>query len=411
VENDVSLPVGFPARQLQFNLDRRRLAVLEGIYSPDTSLKLEWWDLAARKALATPAALPASSQWVMSQSGEALAWTDGETVHVRSARGEDLELHLGARSCSLALSPDDRIVAAFTCGGVGRLWSIPGKIRISTEDMIRGADPGTLEFAPNGALLLARNDTTGEMRVWSVPSGQRTAVVPFPPEEVRQFSHIKSIFRKDGSYLVTWNPDGMIRVFRPARGELVAGTARVPVNDVAICEVPQSPVMITGSPQGILNAWSFPYSQQIASWNGAASAIERVFCSPDGQTVAAVTPRWAHLYEMHGKSLRHLRSVRLQGTFTREGGFAGGELKLLVRSATSQMTLQGIPAKITARAAQGNPEELLKEWMQRLGLRFDGGQFIPPDPGTAIVLTDSPSRPQPPIPPPLTRRQQRRGVK
>src|SRR6266542_2869711 len=119
--------------------------------SEDKTIKV--WDVATRKEQATLDGRKAT----FSPDGKTLAWIelDDRTIRLWDVltrkEGTALREH-GSDVCSIALSPDGRILASGSSTGTVRLWDVAtGKARATYRGHTSAVDP--VKFSPDGKTL------------------------------------------------------------------------------------------------------------------------------------------------------------------------------------------------------------------------------------------------------------------
>ena len=128
----------------------------------------------------------------------------------------------------VALSADDRALAASSIDGTSRIWDISDplhpRLMVTSGDGL-GQKPQTLRFSPNGRLLAASTDTG--VVLWDVSEPGRVRRVMTLP----QSSGLGLAFTSDGRTLASSGPGGSLRLWNvadPAKAVLLGQTREKP---------------------------------------------------------------------------------------------------------------------------------------------------------------------------------------
>jgi len=203
---------------------------------------------------------------------------------------------------SVAVSPDDRVVAAAS-GDYIYLWDTQSGALLDT---LKGGQGWVrkIVFSPDGASLFSAGDDK-IIRMWNVSTGQVT----------RSFSgHSEIIFSlavsPDGSLLVSGSYDQS-----PVCWDIASGTIRetLPVAESAtIAFSPDGSRLVVGGYQHLV-LWDLSRNKKIRMTNIPAGWIRAAAFSPDGQTIATGADNGAvSLWKASGKPLVEPGSVVAQ---------------------------------------------------------------------------------------------------
>jgi RNA polymerase sigma factor (sigma-70 family) len=169
-----------------------------------------------------------------------------------AATGKELR-HFNERGYiyALALSPDDKVMAAATPGAANRisLWDMTTAKELRQLAGHQTGAPMALAFAPDGKML-ASGGHDQMVRLWDVASGKELHRF-----EGHQNSVLTVAFTPDGKTLASGSIDRTVRLWDPATGKsrgVLAGHKEV-VNGVAFA--PDGAMLASGSDDGTVRLW------------------------------------------------------------------------------------------------------------------------------------------------------------
>ncbi|MBA4018551.1 MAG: hypothetical protein C0483_15405 [Pirellula sp.] len=117
---------------------------------------------------------------------------------------------------SLAASPDDQTLVLGLTGGIVRFVdSIEGTT--TAQEIGKGAGPTSLSFTADGKQLLGVDGATGRLELWNLGERRTSRLLDLPEGFART-----AVIRRDGAYLAYATAEGLVRVVRPATGEVTA---------------------------------------------------------------------------------------------------------------------------------------------------------------------------------------------
>jgi WD40 repeat protein/transcriptional regulator with XRE-family HTH domain len=225
-----------------------------------------------------------------------------------------LTSHTGA-VCSVAFSPDGKILATGNSDGTVRLWDVATHRQITTLTGHAG-EVLSVAFSPDGKTL-ATGNSDGTVRLWNLAThrpigvalhaGQipkmtwrpisapltghdsRPVSVTFSPDSKLLATGVLSVtFSPDSKLLATGGGDGTVRLWdvathRPIGGPLTSYTGAV--SSVAFSA--DSKTLATGNSDGTVRLWDTATGRQIGSLlTGHHRPVTSVAFSPDGKTLA-----------------------------------------------------------------------------------------------------------------------------
>jgi WD40 repeat protein len=183
--------------------------------------------------------------------------------------------------CSVAFSPDDRILASSGKDHVVQLWDL------KTGAMVHTLQRHTqlvfsVAFSPDGKLL-ASGSADGTIVLWDVTSGTRV-------RELAGYSKAPSVlaFSPDGRAVAAGRHDGTIRIWEVATGQLTELSRRPPTAVRAVAFHPEGGLLAAAGVDGTLTLWELPVGREVP-FARTADPVVSVSFSPDGKFLAAGT--------------------------------------------------------------------------------------------------------------------------
>jgi WD40 repeat protein len=181
---------------------------------------------------------------------------------------------------AIAISGDEKYLAAGTADGVIRLWRTDSSMPVYTyqghSDWVR-----TVAFSPDGRLLVSGSDDQ-TVRLWSVESGQCMRVLSEHTHRVRTVA-----FSPDGSLLVSSSDDQTIRLWKVESEQclyvLSGHTHRV--RTVAFS--PDGRLLASGGDDETIRLWKVESGQCLYVLRGHTQWVRTMAFSPDGRLLAS----------------------------------------------------------------------------------------------------------------------------
>jgi WD40 repeat protein len=189
---------------------------------------------------------------------------------------------------SVAFSPDGKTVATGDSNGNIYLWDVGAGTRtaVLADPTSHGDGVTSVAFSPDGQML-ATGDANGSTYVWNVASGTRTAVLTCPGSiEVQSV-----VFSPDGKTLATGD-DVNSCLWPVGSGTPTAVLRRQgDVVDNSVAFSPDSQMLATGGTDGSTDLWDVATGTRTAVLTGPANhaagdGVNSVAFSPDGKTLA-----------------------------------------------------------------------------------------------------------------------------
>ena len=310
----------------------------------------------------------------------------------------------------VAISPDGDTIVAGSFDGTMRVWDARSGNPLSPPLQNEGT-VSVVAFSPDGnAIVTGSRDNTAQ--VWDARSGN-----PLSPPLRHENNVFAVALSPDGRTVVTGAADGTARVWDARSGDLLS---RLLGHETAITAVAFSPdgrIVVTGSTDNTARVWNTrsggPISTPLqhkdivtavafspdgrvivtATFDGTVQVWDAlsgkpisqplehggypftVAFSPDGKSFLVATSDWLSTYLWDGKDAAFQNSQFLKGVW--KGAFrfpsdcqnclqvALGDTGNSLRIETLRLDEPSDPP------IQGDPQELLKKWQERLGLRFD----------------------------------------
>ena len=285
---------------LTFSADSSRLAV-------STKTGLQVWRLKS-PALATTLDIPSGHKFVMSRDGGIIAsstidttsdnvdmggsrragsrdnavqvWNGDTGVEIATFDAGDKGPVLDDKGLvgDIAISPDGSLVAVGMRSGEISVWSAPSGDRL-TRLMGHTSDVYALAFSPDGSRLASGSlDMTA--RVWTSPRGRETAVLA---AERLSGAHIS--LSPDGRLALAGMENGEVSVWNAATGERlhdlrIIETAETLDNETATFNASSNRIVAGGN--GYLAMWDAGTGAQLFATGYSGTVLDAVFLSDDG---------------------------------------------------------------------------------------------------------------------------------
>ncbi|MGH9753740.1 MAG: AAA-like domain-containing protein [Blastocatellia bacterium] len=171
-----------------------------------------------------------------------------------------------------------------------------------------------------------------------------------------------------------------------------------PVNAVAFS--PDGKFVLTGSNDSTARLWRVDSGQLISTLRHD-SFVNAVAFSPDGKYAVAMTDYWIHFSSMTEGGLIHRASRRVPGPLRDEGfhfdSSDGSRLRIAWLPTGDSIKIDTLRFDAPdAPPIEGDPKELLNDWMKRLALKFDERwKIVPSQPVEAAPTREGKGQGQP----------------
>jgi WD40 repeat protein len=180
---------------------------------------------------------------------------------------------------TLAVSPDESLLATGGGDGTIRCWDLPGgTLRLSLKghhSFVRW-----LGFSPAGDLLVSLGwDET--VRVWSLPGGEPATRIRYQPRVTRVFTASPG-----GDAIVTGDSEGKIHLFSIPNGRETGVIESFSPGVTALALNPDGSVAACAGTDRSLRLWRLRERNLITTLDGHGGAIHALAFSPDGSVLA-----------------------------------------------------------------------------------------------------------------------------
>jgi WD40 repeat protein/transcriptional regulator with XRE-family HTH domain len=220
---------------------------------------------------------------------------------------------------SIAISADEKYLAAGTADGVIRLWRTDNSMPVHTyqghSDWVR-----TVAFSPDGRLLASGADDE-TVRLWSVKSGQCLHVL-------REHSHrVRTVaFSPDGSLLVSSSDDQTIRLWEVENERYLHVLRGHPHRIRTVAFSPDGRLLASGADDETIRLWSVKSGQCLHVLSEHTQWVRTVAFSPDGRLLASgADDQVIHIWDVEsGRLLKTLKGHTLMVrtvAFSPDGSF------------------------------------------------------------------------------------------
>jgi len=192
---------------------------------------------------------------------------------------------------SLAMSPDNKLLATACAGGEVGIWDVASRRLIEKPET--NYSLGSVAFSPDGKVLafatgkLATRKQGGKQGVtlWDVQ--EHREITNFPGERQGGFGTPGLGFSPSGCQLAIGAMNGPVVLW-----DLATRTAALTlkghseqIDSLAFSR--DGHTLVTGSGDNTVRVWSLPNGQEIAAFTNRTGSVQCVALSPDGKTVAA----------------------------------------------------------------------------------------------------------------------------
>ncbi len=378
---DTGTPCGTPLRHgdvvraVAFSPDGK--TVLTG--SADTTARL--WRANTEAPLATPLHQD-GSVWAVAFSPDGKTILTGSSNHTArlwrtdTSTPIDAPLHHDDWVWAVAFSPDGHTVLTGSWDTTARSWRADTGAPLGAP-LHHGASVWAVAFSPDGKqILTGSEDKTA--RLWQADTSTPIGA------PLRHDGSVRAVaFSPDGKTVLTGSSDHTARLWHADTGKPLGAPLRHDNWVGAVAFSPDGKTVLTGSSDNTVRLWRADTSVPIGSPLRHDSTVRAVAFSPDGKTVLTATSGWLHLSSFAPDSnLMPKVSRLLDGQWT--GGYRflmdnGEQLQLALKETDDSVRLTTLRFDIAnAPPMQGDPQELLQQWQQRLALTFNAEEKIVP---------------------------------
>ena len=245
-----------------------------------TDAKESQRSIRAHEGMVTAAIFTPSGDQIASRGGDGSVkiWDGGTGALLR--RFEVGKPSGGA--CSLAISPDGRLLAAGTVNREIRLWSLAD----GTELKSLAGHGGAVEavaFSPDGRMV-ASGSADKTIKLWDVASGRELGTLAGHTSWIGCLA-----FSADGQTLASSGGDKTIRLWDVAHGRerqrLLGHTEPV----WAVAFAAKDAVLASSDGAALIKLWNASDGRERRTLHGHADSVESVAFSPDGHLLASAS--------------------------------------------------------------------------------------------------------------------------
>jgi hypothetical protein len=204
-----------------------------------------------------------------------------------------LEFRGGAQElvCSLASTPDDRILISGGNLGSVNLWDWDEGTPLAALE--KKHDGGVLALAVSHDSKFFVSSAGGRIQTWSLPGGK--PLVDIPPHKGRRSSISTLAVTPDNrKYIISGSVDGVVGIWSSVNGRLVWELKESPdhkrahdkaVTALAIASEGKSPLLVSASQDKTIKLWSLANGEFVDALGEHSKPITALAVTADGQTV------------------------------------------------------------------------------------------------------------------------------
>jgi WD40 repeat protein len=241
--------------------------------------------------------------------------TGRELPAIKFADQEDI-----AADAPLALSPDGKLLAAFTetVKGSGKgletrsqvtLWEVAGGRKTQTLKLpsrvtqfgVRGNQTASLAFSPDGQWLALRDESM--IKVWDAASGRElksfaTSVVSADTTDVFLMFASRFQFSADHRLLSFVSDGNKINILDTASAATLQTLSGRAGNIVGLTFSADSKLFATSGSDNQITIWDVTSGRPLRAFSGAAMTVSDLAFSADGKTLVLAGPQGATVWEL-----------------------------------------------------------------------------------------------------------------
>ncbi len=182
----------------------------------------------------------------------------------------------------IAFAPDGNRLAVVTWAHEARLWDL------TTRQLVFPAWPHPeivvrTRFSPDGRHLLTM--CLSAAYLWDTQTGQRTAVMPYPPCPDNRLVELQGLFSPDGKKILLSSGYGSFRLWSTDTGQALGAPTPLLATEPACFEFsPEGRLIVSGHTQGTAQLWDVATSRPVGAPVAQSRPVIGVGFHPNGQS-------------------------------------------------------------------------------------------------------------------------------
>jgi WD40 repeat protein len=271
------------------------------------------------------------------------------------------------RVLAAAFSQDSKTVLIGS-DNTARLWDTRSGSPLSPP-LQHQASVRAVAFSHNGRTVLT-SFSDNIARLWDARSGK-----PLSPPLQHQGGVSAVAISPDGRTILTGSLDSTAQLWDARSGRHLSPPLKHETPVLTVAFSPDGSAALTGSLIGNARLWDARSGRPMSPPLPHQGSIRVIAFSPDGKVLVIATNHWVNSYSWNGQKIKPKSSHLLRGAWNRGFYFSSKCKHCLtvamdedgdfLRTETLNLDQPNDPP------IQGNPQELLKKWQERLGLTFD----------------------------------------